>query len=132
MRKNRCLLVVLGLLMAACVVVVVYLLPPQSGVTKGHFDRIEIGMARSEVEKILGKSTQYYRSRFLPAFHNTWEDDDSGDRARLEFDANDCVTAKQWWPNEWPDDRTVWDKLLNGFPWCEKTPRTRSPVTITR
>ena len=56
MLKYRWLLFGLSLLMAACVVVVALalLLPPQSGVTKENFDRIQIGMTRAEVEQIFG------------------------------------------------------------------------------
>jgi outer membrane protein assembly factor BamE (lipoprotein component of BamABCDE complex) len=131
MLKNRFLLIVLLLVMTACVVVVVlaYVLAPQAGVTKENFDRIEIGMTRAEVQKILGhKTAGYYISRFHADLHNTWEDEYSDDRARLEFDANDCVTEMHWLPGELPDERTAWEKLLDRLPWRERSRRPKLEV----
>jgi hypothetical protein len=131
MRKNHVLLIGLALLMTACVVTVavVYLLPPKPGVAKENFDRIEVGMTRAEVEKLFGgKANGFHRLRPYNPSPDSWEDDETGEGAELEFDANDCVKAMQWFPNDWPDERTVWEKFLDRLPWRERPRRPRPEI----
>jgi hypothetical protein len=57
MTRKRRYLIVAGIL-AGCVCAalgVVAMLPPQPGVTKANFDRVEEGMTLAEVEAILGE-----------------------------------------------------------------------------
>jgi hypothetical protein len=134
MRKNRWLL--LGLLLACIVgvvLVVLALLPPTPGITKENFDRIEVGMTRAEVEAILGGPA----NGWAPAWgnmrlENEWVDNASGDAATVNFDENNRVVGAKHWDG-WPDDRTVWQKILDRLPWREKPPprlRLRE-ITIT-
>jgi hypothetical protein len=123
MRKTRWLLI--GLLLACIggvVLVVVALLPPPPGITKENFDRIEVGMTRAEIEAILGGPANGRDPRNgLRIGLNAWEDDSSGDLATIDFDEKDRVTSKHWW-FELPDDRTLWEKLIDRLPWREKPP----------
>jgi hypothetical protein len=122
MRKNRWLL--LGLLLACIVgvvVVVLALLPPGPGVTKENFDRIEVGMTCAEVEALFGGPANVWTPWPNTRNENEWEDKTSGDSATVDFDENNRVTARHW--DGWPDERTVWEKMLDRLPWREKTPR---------
>src|SRR4051794_959890 len=57
--RKRLLLSAAALVAIACVVLLVLaMLPPRPGVTKANFDRIEIGMTRSEVEIIFGEPSE--------------------------------------------------------------------------
>jgi hypothetical protein len=124
MRKNRWLL--FGLLVA-CVVgvvlVVLALLPPRPGVTKQNFDRIEVGMARAEVEAIFGgpANASWPPTWGNKPLENEWEDHVRGDAAIVNFDENDRVASTAWLPGL-PDERSAWEKLLDRLPWHEKPP----------
>jgi hypothetical protein len=129
MHKTRWLL--LGLLLACLVgvaLVVLALLPSRPGITKENFDRIEEGMTRAEVEAIFGGPAN--RANPWPNLANNpneWEDETSGASAIINFDENNRVSSKQWWPDG-PDERTVWQKMLDRLPWREKPPRRRPEV----
>lgn len=117
----------LGLLVAAIagvVLTVLALLPPRPGITKENFDRIEEGMTRPEVEAILGGPANVD----LMWFPDEWENRATGDLAIIRFDQESRVSSKQW--DGWPDDRTVWQNLLDHIPGREPPPRAR-PRLIT-
>ncbi len=86
--------------------------PWRPGVTKENFDRIEIGMTRVEVDAILGPTDASWLGS--PIWENNF-----GDEAYIRFSKDDCVKAKAW--DEWPDDRSVFEKLMDQLPWREKT-----------
>jgi hypothetical protein len=93
--------------------------PWRPGVTKENFDRIEIGMTRAEVEAILGP-----RAIAFPGAMVFFEDE-RADEAHIRFDDNlDRVKRKDW--DEWPDDRGVFEKLMDQLPWRER-PIVRRP-----
>jgi hypothetical protein len=134
----------LPLLMAACVMVglLALWLPSRSGVTKDNFERIETGMSRADVEKILGGKADDRGDVVLarsglqidilglnPPSSEGWGNPETGDVALVEFDDAGHVRAKAWWPSNWIDDRTPWEKLLDRLPWREK--RFPVPVRIT-
>jgi hypothetical protein len=105
---------------AGCIglaLVIPALRPPRPGVTKENFDRIEIGMTRADVEAILGEPN---------IWPPVWESD-LGDEAQIEFDHQFRVKEKHW--DEWPDDRTVYEKLLDQLPWRER-PVLRRPREV--
>jgi hypothetical protein len=95
--------------------------PPRPGVTKGNFDRIEIGMTRAEVEEILGPPTEDFPRGVLALGLGIdgpiWEND-RGDEAQIRFDENNRVKARDW--DEWPDDRGVFEKLMDQLPWRDR------------
>jgi hypothetical protein len=119
MFKNRCLLIGLMLLIAACVAVVALaLLPTRPGVTKENFDRIEVGMTRAEVVRIFGceangEECSGHRIPFL------WDNGDG--QALVRFDENDRVTETAWWPG-WPDERPLWERWLDRLLRRERPP----------
>jgi len=109
MTRKRRYLIVAGIL-AGCVCAalgVVAMLPPQPGVTKANFDRIEIGMTKSEVEQIFGRERTVSPSPFrslvvLATFQCDFEgvavmcwDADNGSWAGIGFKGN-CVVDKHW------------------------------------
>jgi len=106
--------------------------PPRPGVTKENFDRIEIGMTRAEVEAILGPPTEDFAG--VVAFANNgfdgtiWEND-RADEAQIRFDENNSVKTKNW--DEWPDDRGVFEKLMDQLPWRERPDRFRPRAIFT-
>src|ERR1700722_81031 len=92
---------------AACIglaFVIPALRPWRPGVTKENFDRIEIGMTYDEAVAILGPPT--YREPY-------WVKSNIAS-ARIFLDRNDRIVAKFWF--ERPDDRTVYQKLVDQVP----------------
>jgi hypothetical protein len=81
------------------------MLPPIPGVTKANFDRIEVGMTKTEVQAILGSDSQPAPFMFggtstMVAALSTcnaeaWCRDD-GAWARIIFDNADVVISKDW------------------------------------
>jgi len=130
MRRKRWLL--LGLLVlgiAGAVIVTLMLLPPKPGVTKENFDRIEIGMARAEVEAIFGcpplswvevPGTNRHRM-------DSWESD-YGDVAFVHYGDDDRVASKDW--DGFPDDRSAWQKILDQMPWGEREKHKRTRLRL--
>ncbi|HZZ77091.1 MAG TPA: hypothetical protein VFE62_01150 [Gemmataceae bacterium] len=128
--KNRWLMLVLLSIMTGCVVVVIVALwlTPVSGVTKENFDRIEVGMTRAEVEVILGSKAiaRIRQRRDIFCFGNFWRDAESGAEAGIEFDAEDHVRGKEWWPGVL-DQRTTWERFLDLMP---GRPKRLRPVNV--
>ena len=78
---------------------VLAMLPPRIGVTKANFDRIEIGMTRTEVGKILGSLGSDKDSRFFFAEHKLlvrWE----GDWVRMDAVFENGVVCDKSFYNE--------------------------------
>jgi hypothetical protein len=152
MKKKRLLLIagaiaaVVGLTLG-----VLALLPPKPGITKENFDRIEIGMTYDEVVAILGPPTgafpqagqrlaikveladtveppgaQFGQRLVAFPYDPIWEND-CADEAQIWFDENKRVEKKDW--DEWPDDRGVFEKLMDQLPWRER-PVLRRPRYI--
>jgi hypothetical protein len=111
-------------LLLACIVGVVLaalaLLLPSPGVTKENFDRIEVGMVRSDVEAIFG-GPAYVRRPHDRFYAIEWDNDASGEAAVINFEENGRVASKEWC-SDWPDDRSLWQKMLGRLPWREKPP----------
>jgi hypothetical protein len=102
---------------------VLTLLPPRPGVTKENFDRIEVGMARAEVEALFGAPAIGW-----PQFGtgSEWENEESGDLAMIGFDENGLVAQTHW--DAWPDHRTPFEKFLDRLPWRAKPSRKLKEV----
>jgi hypothetical protein len=85
--------------------------PPQPGVTKANFDRIEKGMSYAQVDAILGERSllQMVQGSFTSSLmyhqHSWWNDD--GACAHIVFSLDDEVTDKTWHPST----ETITDKL---------------------
>jgi hypothetical protein len=90
--------------------------PSRASLTKENFDRIEIGMSRAEVEAILGPPAAAWLGAPI------WESD-LADEAIIRFDKENRVKAKHW--DEWPDDRTLLEKVMDQLPWRERPVRQR-------
>ena len=90
------------------VLAVLALLPARPRATKANFDRTEIGMTRLEVEAILGPPGTW---GVLRPGRAAWDSAVNDDFAFIDFDENGKVKSKQW--RELPDERTVWQKLLD-------------------
>ena len=97
-KKRRYLISVAVLAACVCVVwIVIAMLPPRPGVTKANFDRIEMGMALTEVERIFGhvghevtvRGNEHRKTIFWT------ETPYNGDVAIITF-SNDLACDKQW------------------------------------
>lgn len=106
-KKRRCLIA--ACVLAACVGVVwavLALLPPQPGVTKVNFDRIEDGMSISEVEQILGgPGVAFHGFANRPPATFVWTGDGES-LAFVEFTDN-SVRGKTWRPST----ETIFEKV---------------------
>ena len=73
---------------------VLALLPPRARVTKANYDRIEEGMTREQVEKLLGGRGDEWIGRNVIVWFNDW------DHAKVFicFDDRDRVVEKTWEP----------------------------------
>jgi hypothetical protein len=94
-------------MLASCACIVLVLLaiqPSPPGVTKANFDRIEIGMARADVETILG-SSKSIKVRHYEEFYNVKDQWNQG--AFVWFDEHD-KTIKMLWVDS---DETILQKL---------------------
>jgi hypothetical protein len=119
MRMNRWLWLGAGVLAAALVAVVVLALwPPTPGVTKANFDRIEAGMTRDEVRRLIGCART--QDDWIP-FDNidVWMDEETGWRIRVGYDAERRVQSASWRPRE-IEERTIWHKIQQRL--CPRTP----------
>jgi hypothetical protein len=103
-KKRRYLISAAVLAACVCIVIgVLAMLPPQTGVTKANFDRIEKGMTEKTVEEMFGGECQTfwrYETRVFfghPATKQdilTWIGEDRS-RATIVFD-QDRLTKKTW------------------------------------
>jgi len=101
---------------AACIglaFVIPALRPWRPGVTKENFDRIEIGMTRTEVEAILGSPGRAEGKRMI------WSDEQTHAGVLIRIDEEQRVQRKTWYGD---DDRSVLTKLLDHLPWRNKEP----------
>ena len=115
MTRKRLLLYAAFLTACICLPLgVAAMLPAKLGVSQANLGRVEIGMTLAEVETILGKHGE------VAKFHGfEWVGDD-GD-AWVFFDEDSRVTEKRW--HEFPDERTLSERLLDCLPWRTKTIR---------
>jgi hypothetical protein len=90
--KRLLLIAALLLIVAAVILGVLSLLPPDPGVTKANFDRIEKGMTQAEVQEMFG-GKGIFLERSDPPYY-CWQADD-GSWANILF-SDDCVTDKLW------------------------------------
>lgn len=114
MKKKRLLLLASLPLAIAFTLGVLAMLPPNPGVTKNNFDRIQEGMTRAEVEAILGKPVLRFDNAFSTGTaifrSNHWRGDDGAEASISFLSENlmeDKVTQKTWTPSK----ETVFDKL---------------------
>jgi outer membrane protein assembly factor BamE (lipoprotein component of BamABCDE complex) len=105
MTKKRC--IVLAGMLAACVpltLAVLALLPPRQGVMPANIARIENGMTRAEVDKILGgPGTVYFDAIVSPGGPKTdirWGHPHDGTSVTVSFDRDNRVEAIFWEPPE--------------------------------
>jgi hypothetical protein len=128
MRKSRWLL--LGLLIAGsvCAVVVVLTLMMRSPLTKENFDRIQVGMTRTEVEAVFGEPP----TSLLFENYSLWESADGYQIMTVEFGEDGRVLRTGW--SDFPDDRTALQKALDSLPlrqlWIKDEPSHLTPYRI--
>jgi hypothetical protein len=101
--------IVLAGMLAACVcltLAVLALLPPRPGVTLANIDRIENGMTRAEIEKLLGGAgvelSDWVPLRTINAACVTvvaWDHPHDGTHVAVYFDRDNRVIGKDW--KEW-------------------------------
>jgi hypothetical protein len=129
MKRKRLLLAVGGIAALVGVTLgVLALLPARPGVTRENFDRIEIGMTRAEVEAILGPPTDFFTGWPFPEPNEPIWENDRADEGQIQFDEDSRVKAKDW--HEMPDDRGVFERLMDLLPWRERPVRPRPRFTV--
>jgi hypothetical protein len=122
-KKRRYLLTaaILGALIAIalCVFAMLPAQPAQPGVTKANFDRIKVGMTRTEVEAILGVPNSLHsvdaaviEGIEIKWFNATWEKGPAHVGVGLR---NDIVTETRWFVPREPllDKLRRWMRLAN-------------------
>jgi hypothetical protein len=100
--------VLAGAMLAICIGVVsgaIIMLPARPCLSKANFDRIEMGMTREEVERILGQPTGQADRIDDGIAEVVWIGADDA-RARIEF-ANGVVRDMAFQES----NETAWDKL---------------------
>jgi hypothetical protein len=105
-RKHLLLLAPLPLAVAVTLAALA-LRPPRPGVTKANFDRIQDGMTKAEVERLLGGTGLPFHgfANQEPLRTFVWSGDD-GSIAFVEITDN-SVVSKQWRPST----ESITDKL---------------------
>ena len=100
------------------VLVVLTMLPPNTGVTKANFDRIKDGMTMNEVELIFGEESKWSTGRIGGSIIEIWESAD-GASACVRF--REDVASKTWTPSS----ETIPDKIRR---WLHIPPSAIRPI----
>src|SRR5262245_1951927 len=116
-RKWWLAVVVLMIVAAILAVLIPALMPPAPGVTYANYGRLEKGMTRDEAAAILGRPNLQNNADGM-----AWRNDDE-DTVIIEFDKSDRVKWFAW--NDWPEERTLWQKLRDRVPMFAKPPPSR-------
>jgi hypothetical protein len=113
MKKKYLLLLATIAVIAACVFVVVVVLPTRSGVTQANFDRIKRGMSPAQVAEIFGQPPSERNDLGDPFFINIYRHADGSfawvlfKKARGVPWSEDRVCDSDWRDS----NETFWDKL---------------------
>ena len=110
----------------ALAIAIAALLPPTPGVTYANFSRLEKGMAREQVEALLGESNLdvaefehlLFPRRDVAGGHSLYWCGDGGDTLTIRFDEQSHVLDTTW--NGWQDDRNDLEKLRDRLPGWQK------------
>src|SRR5689334_17164851 len=95
MTRKRCYLITVAILATCvCITLGVLAMLPRPCVTKEHFDRIEKGMTKAEVEEILGHAFHEGVS-FGAGGEMLWLQGDDDSVAEIIL-MDDCVSEKRW------------------------------------
>jgi hypothetical protein len=115
--KKKWLIITAASLLAGfgALLLVLALLPARPGVTKENFDRIELGMTRTEVEAIFGNGSD--KSFISDMQENQMWHTGRDDTALIRFSLNGRVTEKSW--DITSDDRSLLQKIRELLPWNE-------------
>ena len=106
------------------------MLPPGPGVTKANFDRIDLGMTRTDVDAILGRPSDVFTAtncglRLLQdCTVCEWSACDEG--ATLDFDEHGCLFHKRWHAPRQPRE-TLFTKIVQWIPETWLPPRPPIP-----
>jgi hypothetical protein len=116
MKKKRILTVAAFLVtLIGMPALVLALLPPRTGVTKGNFDRVEKGMTKAEVLGIFGeppKGSALHGGLKIRHICETWSG--GGGVASITFDeAHERVADTEWTYSEEP----FLQRILHFLPW---------------
>jgi hypothetical protein len=95
--------IVMAGMLATCVCVtlgVLAMLPPRRGVTPADIARIENGMTRTEVERILGDPGMSLRSSIYGEYQGQtiWFDPQTGTMVVVDFSEHNRVVEISWEP----------------------------------
>ena len=82
------------------VLLVVAMLPPRPGVTKANFDRVEVGMTKTDVEAILGEPPNHQGPPIPKVeqgqFRLAWKEARGDFLVSVTFNMQQEVVEKQW------------------------------------
>jgi len=121
-RKWCVAIAVLFALAVALVIAIPTFLPPTPGVTYANYSRIEMGMARAQVDALLGSPEPHADDGPPDRDWYCWRSAD-GDLVTIGFDKNNGVESAHW--NELRDERSRLEKLRDRLPWIAHTPYGR-------